>query len=161
MALKLLTFCLSLWMLAGCSTPKKVSSDYDPSVDFSVYKSYAWAPQAEDFIPGLTEKQLTKDIDLIMQHRGFELVEENPDLVVRYQTGRKQFFADDGTAYGGSHGYVIDEGQLKIEFIDPKQQTIVFEGTSKIMLSPDVRPTSKQIKQAVLDVLDNYPPGSR
>lgn len=160
MVVKSLTFCFCLMMVVGCS-PKQVSSDYDKSVDFSVYKTYAWPPSAEDFVASFTENQLTKDINLILQHRGFELVEESPDLVVRYQTGRKQVFAEDGTMYGGGHGYTYDEGTLKIEFIDPRQQVIVWEGTSKVMLSTDERPTKEKVKGAVLDILDNFPPGAK
>ena len=100
------------------------------------------------------DQQIVKDVDVILGHRGFELVEEAPDLVVRYQAGRKEVFADDGTTYGGTSGYTYDEGRLKIDFIDPRKQEIVYEGRSEVMLSTDVRAKPEQVKKAILDALD-------
>jgi hypothetical protein len=160
MILKSCAFFFCLLVLAGCS-PRQSSTDYDPTVDFSAYKSYAWAPAAEDHIPGLVDQQLTKHIDVILGHRGFELVEENPDLVVRYHAGRKEVFADGGTTYGGTSGYSYDEGRLQIDFIDPRKQEIVFMGKSETMLSTDQRAKPEQVKQAVLDALENFPPEAK
>lgn len=159
MVMKSLVGCVCLLpLLLGCS-PKQSSTDYDPTVDFSAYKTYAWMSAAEDHIPGLVDQQLTKHIDTILGNRGFELVDETPDLLVRYRAGRKQVFADDGTTYGGTSGYTYDEGRLRIDFIDPRAQEIIFVGTSETMLSTDERATPSQVKQAVLDALENFPPG--
>lgn len=159
MVLRSCALFMALVFVAGCGSAKQSSTDFDPTVDFSTYKKYAWAPRPSDFVATFVDQQIVKDIDVILGHRGFELVEENPDLVVRYQTGRKAVFADDGTTYGGTSGYTYDEGRLKIDFIDPRKQEIVYEGKSEVMLSTDERAKPEQVKAAILDALENFPPG--
>jgi hypothetical protein len=146
-------------LLIGCSSSPEVSSDYDPSIDFTAYKSYRWSPHAEGVIPGPLDKRITEDANQILNDKGFELVESEPDLLLRYKTSKKQVFADDGTSYSGSHGYVYDKAQLHLQFIDVAKQEIVWEGKSETMLSTDTQATPEQIKRAVHDVLDNFPPG--
>ncbi|CAD5265341.1 MULTISPECIES: DUF4136 domain-containing protein [unclassified Imperialibacter] len=77
-------------ILAGCETYRTIYSNYDRSIDFTSYKTFAWAP---DSIAGQESENTPYDNDIVrnnvknyithgMTQRGFLVDVESPDLVL-------------------------------------------------------------------------------
>ncbi|MCS6821792.1 MAG: DUF4136 domain-containing protein [Microscillaceae bacterium] len=76
--------------LIGCATTE-ISSDYDKTVDFSKYKTFAWLPKTH-FPPldaSLQEQAIDQKILIFVNgeliSRGISLDIQKPDLLVMYQ----------------------------------------------------------------------------
>ncbi|GLP97120.1 DUF4136 domain-containing protein [Paraferrimonas sedimenticola] len=81
--------------LAACSTVQ-TEFDYNPEVDFSQYKTYAWVEVTEEdaeegadtyHMDGLTDERIRRSVDANMAARGFTKASpEEADLLVNYLT---------------------------------------------------------------------------
>lgn len=89
---RLLPALLGLLLLAGCSNPVKVESDYTPETDFSAFKTYSWYsaalrdPKSLDYLGGdIFDKRVRYNIDAQLQAKGYVLNNEGPvDFKVNY-----------------------------------------------------------------------------
>ncbi len=130
---------LLLLILSSCSTVT-VYSDYDKTVDFAPYKTYAYFKPGIDKveISDLDKRRILRAIDDQMAAKGFTK-SDNPDLLVniftksREQVDVNQFSA--GWGYGWGWGWnpwmmygnqttvsTSTEGTLYIDLIDAKRK---------------------------------------
>ena len=142
--LKLIPFFLLL-ILSSCSSVT-VYSDYDKSVDFTPYKTYAYFKPGIDKveISDLDKRRILRAIDDQMAAKGFTK-SDNPDLLVniftksREQVDVNQFSA--GWGYGWGWGWnpwmmygnqttvsTYSEGTLYIDLIDAKKKEMIWQG---------------------------------
>ena len=76
-------------MLVGCSTTyNAVSSDYDKSVDFTKYKTFAWLPDKADtsntpYNNEIIRNNIRNYFGLCMSDRAYTFDAENPDLLMQ------------------------------------------------------------------------------
>ena len=76
-------------MLMGCSsTYNLVSSDYDKSVDFTKYKTFAWLPDRADTVNTPYDNQIIRNnirnyLGQCMSDRGYSVDLENPGLLLQ------------------------------------------------------------------------------
>lgn len=76
-------------VLASCSTTyNAVSSDYDRSVDFTQYKTFAWLPDKADtsntrYNNEIIRNNIRNYFGQCMSDRGYNLDLENPDLLMQ------------------------------------------------------------------------------
>ena len=76
-------------MLVGCSTTyNAVSSDYDRSVDFTKYKTFAWLPDKADtsntpYNNEIIRNNIRNYFGLCMSDRAYTFDAENPDLLMQ------------------------------------------------------------------------------
>lgn len=73
---------------SSCSTYTKVYSDYDRSIDFSKYKTFAWLPdKADTFNTSYNNEIIRNNIrnyyGQCMSDRGYSFNAENPDLLIQ------------------------------------------------------------------------------
>ena len=89
-ALKLLPLLGIIFLLASCSTVR-VASDYDQSVNFSQYKTYAYYKPDIDKaeISDLDKKRILRAIETEMNAKGFTK-SENPAVLVSIFTKAKE-----------------------------------------------------------------------
>ncbi len=89
-ALRLLPLLGAILLLASCSTVR-VASDYDQSVNFNEYKTYAFYKPGIDKaeISDLDKKRILRAIDAEMSAKGFTK-SENPAVVVSIFTKAKE-----------------------------------------------------------------------
>ena len=89
-ALKLLPLLGIIFLLASCSTVR-VASDYDQSVNFSEYKTYAFYKPGIDKaeISDLDKKRILRAIETEMNAKGFTK-SENPAVLVSIFTKAKE-----------------------------------------------------------------------
>jgi len=165
-----------LLILASCSTVS-VYSDYDKSVDFTPYKTYAFFKPGIDKveISDLDKRRILHAIETELQAKGFTK-SENPDLLVniftksREQVNVNQFSAGWGYGWGwGWNPYMMyggnqttvstsTEGTLFIDLIDAKKKEMIWQGEGIGTLTKNVDKKDARVQEIVSKVLAQYPP---
>lgn len=158
----------------------KVVVDFDPNLDFSKYKTYAFIGGVENLVaiqlnPDLIENRMHHSVARELDKRGLREVkpEENPDLVVRYwaNSSTQMDVAVAGnwgpySAYvGGYWGFLFDtvsatsqrEGALIVDLIDPKAKSLAW----RLYLIRKIANPDKEWKKAdeeISKAFESYPP---
>lgn len=169
--------------LISCSSVS-VSTDYDPSVDFSQYKTYKWGG-ANDPNDALQKNQLILQrvynaIDTSLIAKGFTKVESDPDFLAYPHAGTKEKTDVTSWGYGyggwwgagpyrgGYGGGNIDvtqytEGTLFIDMVDNKSQKLFWRGTGTGIVNPPSSPqeSAEKVNSAVSQILEGFPPSSK
>jgi len=175
-------FGVIIFLLWSCASGPSV--DYDVTVDFSTYKTYAWSEKTDEATSKsiadspLVHKRVRADIDKELQAKGLQSVDvAQADLLVTYHlsvavTGHTSGSVSIGVGSFGPHssvglsvgapvgGRAIKEGTLVIDLIDAKSSSIVWQGStsSKVSRSPTPEKTNAKIDEAVGEILAKYPP---
>jgi hypothetical protein len=165
---------LLLFIVASCDTVK-VYSDYDKSVDFTQYKTFAFMKSGIDKveISDLDKKRILNAIDQQLQAKGFTK-SETPDLLVniftksREEISVNQFNAGYGYGWGwgwnpymyGGQTYVSSstEGTLYIDLIDAKKKELIWQGEGTGTLSKNMDEKDAIVNDIVTQILAQYPP---
>ncbi len=153
-----------------------INSDYDKTVDFSKYKTYAFYKTGIDKveISDLDKKRILRSIDDEMTRKGF-LKSETPDLLVniltkeREQVNVNQFNA--GFGYGWGFGWnpmfwgggmnnvsTFAEGTLIIDLIDASKKELIWQGEGVGHLTQNTDRKDENINGFVTRILSQYPP---
>ena len=109
---KVFTILVTLALITACSTPIKIHSDYDHSIDFSEYKTYGYFSPMGIENPNYSSLmgQMFRDaIDAQMKPRGYVL-SDNPDILInvsaKLQDKTRVTTTSDPMMYGGGYyGY--------------------------------------------------------
>ena len=153
---------------------QKVTVDYDKTVNFSSYKTYAWAegmvarnPIVSQMIVAAVESELTA--------RGLTKTDTNPDMRVAVLAATDMDLRGVGPSwnpnlnYGGNGNpsalVNITTGTLLIDLLDTKSDRDVWRGVAKDVLShapsgnaaADARRVEKQIKNGIRKMFQKYP----
>jgi len=173
--------------LIGCSSIK-YSTDFDPTQDFSTYKTYRFANPSEvdpeDLLTQypLIKKRVIAAIEEDFEAKGFQKATEGePDFVVLLAAGSKERMQVTNTGgygyggwYGGYRGYggygyggstyvsYYEEGTLIIDIVDWEEKELSFRGAATGTLSKsDKTPEESQadIDDLVTNILAKFPPG--
>ena len=169
---------LLLFVLTSCSSVR-VYQDYDKTVDFSQYKTFAYQKSGIDKveISDLDKKRILKAIDEQMLAKGFTK-SETPDLLVniftkeREQVDVNQFNSNGGYGWGfgwnpfffGGNSTSVNrytEGTLFIDLIDAKKKELVWQGEGGGTLTKNVDEKDAVIKEFVTKILAQYPPAKK
>ncbi len=172
------------FLLAACS-PVQVSYDFDPAVDFSRVRTYAWMDNtmAGDQLrqDPLLRKRIIATINRYMKSRGYAMT--TPDkadiLITIYGTSREKMRLTSRPVAGGSYygpgysphwgrGYdrvdvhYYTEGTLGIDIIDPRRRQLIWRGlgTGIIRKSGNRQKMQKEIDTYVTEILQHFPPGN-
>lgn len=184
----LLVICLALIALVGCSSVQ-VSTDYDPNVDFSQYKTFSLPTNDRPPDDALAQNPLVaKRIELAvsreLEAKGFKKVDTGvPDLVVITYAGVQEKMQVNtygsgyyGGYYGG-YGYYdpwwgpygqrtdvsyYDEGTLVIDLVDADDKELVWRGLGTKILEGATDPEKVQanVDKMVAKMMASFPPGS-
>ncbi len=183
---KLLPVLALLFVFASCSTVR-VSSDYDQSVNFTDYKTYAFYKPGIDEaeISDLDKKRVLRAIETEMAAKGFTK-SENPAVLVSIFTKAKEQvdvyqnnfgFAGGwgwGGAWGGPWGWAgpwgwggfnnntvsrTTQGTLYIDIIDREKKQLIWQGQGTApLISGDVNKRDERIQEIVREIMTVYPP---
>ncbi|AWA31326.1 DUF4136 domain-containing protein [Flavobacterium magnum] len=167
---------LSVLLLVSCSSVR-VASDYDKTVDYSQFKTFAFHKQGVDKveISDLDKKRILHAIEDEMTKKGLTK-SENPDLVVniftkaRQEVNVNQFYS--GWGYGWGWGWnpwgfnntyvsTKTEGTLFIDLIDAKKKELVWQGEGSGYLTKNADAKDARIKEFVTKILGQYPPAKK
>jgi len=172
---------LLLFILSSCSSIN-VYSDYEKSIDFSQYKTYAFHKKGIEKvqISEFDKKRILQAIDTELGKKGMTK-SETPDLLVNIFTQEKQqidvnqYYAGWGYGWGPGWGYgwspyywggypyvsTSTEGTLYIDLIDAKKNELVWEGEGVGYLTQDRSKKEALIKKFVAKNLVQYPPAKK
>lgn len=166
--------------LAGCASTPTVNTDFDPSVQFSNFRSYAWVQKPQGSNP-LVEQRIVTAVDAQLQARGWRLVDQNTadiGLVGNVTTQQRQsidtFYS--GPAWGGWGWYrggwgpgaggstttvrTYNVGTLVIDMFDMKTRQAVWRATASSTVSSTPDRNNTQVQAAVDRMFAEFPPGS-
>ena len=172
---------LTALVFLGCSS-LTVTTDYDPSQDFSGYKTYRWATTQEVNPNDVLTKnpivlnRVVKGINEALQEKGYVLAKEGeaPDFVVMTHAGLKTRMNVTHTRYGwydpwwGPYGgstqvSYYEEGSLVIDIIDWNEKELSWRGIGKgvvTQVSSNKEERQLEINKIVAKILEDFPPGS-
>jgi hypothetical protein len=153
---------------------QKTSFDFDSTVDFSQFRTYAWrqgTPAGEHFL----DKRIVSAIDSQLAAKGLTKSEAKPDLYVLYHLalGMQKSVSGFGTGSGpyGWRGGLdtfdarlneIPVGGLVVDLVDASRRELVWRGVGVDEIDIEAKPDKrdKAISKAVEKILKNYPPKS-
>ena len=169
-----------LWSCAG----NKTNVDYDTSVDFSTYKTYALSEKTDEqtnksrIDTPLVHQRVHESIDAGLTSKGLHSVDlSQADILVTYHLsvavtghsgsslslgfGSYSQRSSAGVSVGvplGSHP--IEEGTLVIYIVDAKKNSVVWQNAASRQLSRSSTPekTRAAIDEVVNGILAGYPP---
>jgi Domain of unknown function (DUF4136) len=170
---------LLLWAMAANA---KMATDFNPNLDFSKYKTFAYTGGVESLVkmqlnPELLNNRIHRAVVRELTGKGLREVqpEENPDLVVRYWVEAESNAQLTGTAHWGTYGSyyygywtvmyttmstpVTHKGLLGIELIDAKARDLAWRlFVSEKIIHNDPDKIWKTAEKSIIKAFKNYPP---
>jgi len=173
-------------ILSGCSGIKVVS-DFDPSVDFTQYKTfeyYGWLEESDKLLNDLDKRRIEAAFGAEFEARGLKYVEEGGDIVVglfivaqqkTQTTAHTTQMGGYGGGYGGYYGYGPGwgwggghstttyseydyvEGTLVCDIYDKAKEQLVWEGIGTGTINEDPSNREQRINEAVNKIMAEYP----
>lgn len=169
-------------LLVGACSGISVSTDYDPSVDFTSFTTYTWLDTEGDNIDNITDSRVRNSVNAALAARGLRETDSNPDMAVGYQgtTAERKSYNTVNTGWGGGYGgygwggygmsmgtsttyeNTWQEGSLILGIFDAESKALVWTGTATATLDQGRSPEERQqlIDDAVEKMMKDYPPGS-
>jgi hypothetical protein len=165
----------SILLLVGCSSLKVTR--YDAGKNLADYKTYNYMKfeySHYDSIP-YNEKNYAffiEEMDKNMKAKGFEL-SDNPNLiinvgvVVRQEEQTRETDVRTDMNYAGQRRYhwqvedqvvgVYDVGDMTLDFVDVKENTLVWQVFAESMLSKNEQKMQKRIAKSLDKVFEEFP----
>jgi len=173
-------------MLAGCASGPDFRTDFDPTADFSSYKTYGWVNDLGTDKAGYSTLITSHFKDAVgseMQALGYEFSADNPDLLVNFSANveesvdvRSRPGPRVGVSYGGYYGYRFGvyntfplyepevetvrykTGTANVDVIDAARKQLIWEGLAEGRLSKDsmVNPRAS-ISRVIAEIFKRYP----
>ena len=175
--MKNLILLLASGLVAASCSSVKVSSDFDREVDFTSYKSYAFAKEAGELpVDDINRKRIMDAVSAELTGKGFAKSDQ-PDVWIDLNllTERKQSATATSTPmygagyrYGWGGGFSTTsinvenyvEGTLFVDMIDVSRKQLVWQGRAIGTINQDISAEKREanIKNAVKQVFTKYPP---
>jgi len=180
---KLIRFSIAMAGLAGLVLAQDVQFNFDPSADFSKYKTYRWEkhPKSLD-VDDLTMGQLARGFDAALAAKGLTRQDSGAtDLVIVFQlavTQEREITSYDMGGYGYGPGWrggwyggmgtgittsttsTINIGSVVLDMYDTSTKQLVWRGMASKTIDAKAKPEKRQknIDKAATKMLKNYPP---
>ena len=172
-------------LLCTTAANAKMAVDFNPNLDFSKYKTFAYLGGVESLVrlqlnPGLLNNRMHRAVVRELTTKGLRevLPEENPDLVVRYWVEAEANAQVTGTAHWGVwgsyyYGYwtvmyttmstpVTHKGLLGIELIDARARDLAWRlFVSEKIIHNDPDKIWKTADKNILKAFKSYPPTAK
>jgi hypothetical protein len=156
--------------IGGCSSGPLISTDYDTTENFQRLHTWAWAPTPPQADGGgapmapssLTHERIRAAIQQELTRKGFAKVSEREaDFMVLHHAVIGRHIEVD--PYGSGWGEDIrtyDEGTIVVDIISSKDKKLIWRGTAKGAIDPDLTPDERnsRIQDAVRQILEKFPP---
>jgi len=171
-------FCLVL-VVGSAAHAQKVKVEFDKSVDFSAFKTYAWDPTPQAVAKPVLVEAIRGAINQEFTKRGLKQVAENPDLYVAMYGGTDTDMAVTysdfyygpggipsfdmpmvmwGVTPGTTSTAVIHKGELVVDLIDAERKKLAWRGIATQKLSDQQMKLLQQVNAAVEKLFAQYPP---
>ena len=170
-------FVLTLFSFTSCNSVR-VAADYDRSVTFETYQSFAFFKEGIDKveISDLDKRRILRAIESEMLAKGF-VKSETPDLLINIFTKERQEvnvynqnFGMNGWGWGWGWGWGpmmgwnqtnvsnSSRGTLYIDLIDAQKNELVWQGIGEGYLSSRMEKKEERILEFVTAIMGKYPP---
>jgi hypothetical protein len=164
-------------LLYSCSS-LDISTDYDPTQDFSKYKTYRWARIKErDPNDVLTKnlmmrKRVVVAVNKGLQEKGFEKLDRGkPDFIVFVHAGVQQktnVYYHGGYHYGGWWGpyggyssvSTYKQGTLVVDIVDTEEKELSWRGIASDVVQSysDPEALQEELDYVISIMLEDFPP---
>lgn len=158
----------------------RATVDFDPNLDFSKYKTFAYVGGVENLVmlqvnPDLINTQLHRLVVAELTKKGLKEVTsgQQPDLVVRYWAGAESQVNLDVMGNWGAYGPYVSgpwapmyegvtsahkkEGTLILDLIDTKAKALAWRAYATGKLS-DPDKAWRRVEDQFLEAFKSYPP---
>jgi hypothetical protein len=166
-------FILGIALGTGIARAQKVKTDYDPSVNFSAYKTYYWAktdPTRND----LMNRRIGAAVDSWLVMKGWTPAPPDlADVAVSVHVATKErhtleTFYDDWPIGWGFRGWgpasaittvnTFVEGTMIVDLFDARTKHLIWRGIATDTVSDDPQKNAKKIESAVEKMFKKFPP---
>jgi len=170
-------FVLSLAVSAAGCSGISYNDDYDPTIDFSQFDTYAWLSPSDDNqnqrgVDQFTERRIIAAVDEYFAAQGIEKAGSGtPDFLVNFYvtTQQKMDVSTYHTGWGyygwyggGTQTYVNQwtEGSLIIDFVDFDEKDLAWRGWAQAAIEENltVEQRTQRVNDVVLGILKRFPP---
>ena len=167
----LLLICLGI-LTFSCSSVR-VFSDFDNSINFENYKSFAFfKPGIEEVeISDLDKRRILKSIEKSLEAKNLVL-SSDPDLLINISVkATDRLFINPNNVWGWGWGWnpwlynsnfnsisAQTRGELFIDIIDSKSKLLVWQGKGYGGINEYMKNRDERINLFVSEILKNYPP---
>ncbi len=179
--MKQIALCIACAAFAACSSIS-VTSDWDPSIDFSQFETFALLEEPQQSVTRLVDQRIRAAIVAELTAKGLEQVDtpDKADLAIGYQVTteeRTSYHTVDnawrsnrywssrahwGPSLGAGRTTRIDftVGTLVIAAFQTGDKELVWEGSASGAVNPSSGPkqSEQRINDAVRQILENFPP---
>lgn len=157
----------------ACST-LSTGADYDPSTDFSRYKTWDLKEDGSINNP-LLARRIETAVSGELAKKGMTRNTSNPDLWVavhgRLSKQTQIHTYDTGWGYGWRWGggmttstvSEVPVGTLIVDMVDASRKELVWRGTASDTLDPEASPEKKEknLQEAMAQLLAKFPPAKK
>lgn len=167
---------IAIVLFASCSSVQ-VSTDYDNTVDFSQFKTYAFMKNGVDKIniSDLDKKRILKAIDDELTAKGYSK-SENPDVLINLFTDAKEIVNVNTYYNGWGYGYyrpwgwnpwmmgpgyqsvsTSTQGILYVDVLKASNKELIWQAKGTGYLSSKQNKKEERIKEFVAKILETFP----
>ena len=172
---------LLLVTFVGCSSIS-TNTDYDPTVDFTKYKTYMWFAgemPADDELGKyhLIKKRIANSVEKSLEAKGYTKgTQENYDFVIIIHAGTKEKIQMNTYNYGGyGRGWTgsggmsttdvnyYDEATLIVDLHDAATKELAWRGTATGIIGSGKKTQEEaqaDADEVVNKIMANFPPGT-
>ncbi len=166
------TIVICLFLVIGVTLAQQAEFEFDPSVDFSKYRTYSWVedesiPLAVPYEPDMpretTDAIIRSAIEEELGKKGLTQVETGQaDLQITYfGVGRSRVELPEDLPYDES-GFkgtarVVTEGTVTVDLVDAEKKRLIWRGRAVEMFR-EVEESEAKIRSAVSRVFEDFPP---
>lgn len=162
-------FIIGLGILTFSCSSIRVFSDFDNSINFDNYKSFAFFKPGIDEveISDLDKKRILKSIKQSLEEKSLVL-SSNPDLLINISVkATDRVFINPNNNWGWGWGWnpwmlnsisTQTRGELFIDIIDSKSKLLVWQGKGYGGINEYMKSRDERINLFVSEILKNYPP---
>lgn len=173
------------FILASCNVTK-TTVDYDPAVDFTQYKTYAflpWNKQSGELLTDKDKKRFREATSYELEKLGYKRIEGKADLAVNLlliidqKTGTatyNDFYSSGPTVgyyygpwgynspggvsvVGTMHSYDYEEGTLIVDLLDVKKKQLAWQGIAKKTLKSNNKGDGTAINEVMAKLFAKFP----
>jgi len=156
-------------VLAACASTPDVQTDFDPSAQFSRYRTYAWTATPESGAP-LMRQRITASIDAKLGEMGWTPAPATTaDVVIAAQVITREQLSIDSFPSGGGWGgwgppgngparvrsYTV--GTLVLDIFDARTKRAVWRGTASGALPKSSDKATAKTQEAIDRMFASFP----
>ena len=175
-------YCVLVLAFAFPAYSQKVKTGYDREIDFTRYKTYAWANLNQAKSRPILFQLVVGNVDHELEDKGLKRVDSNADLLLFPSGGFDSTFAMSAGAPIGNYltvpltvstaswvgpvtvstggvSPVVHAGTLNLAFVEPESGRLVWEGTVSDKFDFERKKESiSRVEKCVAKLLDGFPP---